>query len=66
MSSGQIVCCVSSIICLLDIAMRDLQAGVAGFGDSPELAMHDFDKRWSAALTPQSTQETQETQETQR
>ena len=25
----------------------DLQNGVAGFGDSPDLAMRDFDKNWS-------------------
>ena len=28
----------------------DLQNGVAGFGDSPEAAMADFDKSWSTAL----------------
>ena len=28
----------------------DLQTGVAGFGDSPEQAMWDFDKNWSAKL----------------
>ena len=28
----------------------DLQSGVAGFGDSPALAMADFDKNWYAAL----------------
>lgn len=26
--------------------------GVAGFGDSPELAMRDFDKNWYAKLAP--------------
>lgn len=26
---------------------EDLQAGVAGFGDTPALAMQDFDKQWS-------------------
>ena len=26
----------------------NLQDGVAGFGDSPDLAMRDFDKNWSA------------------
>ncbi len=30
---------------------ENLQDGVAGFGDSPELAMHDFDVNWSAVLT---------------
>ena len=25
----------------------NLQDGVAGFGDSPSLAMHDFDRAWS-------------------
>lgn len=28
----------------------NLQDGVAGFGDSPELAMRDFDKNWNARL----------------
>lgn len=28
----------------------DLQSGVAGFGDSPALAMYDFDKSWNAKL----------------
>ena len=28
----------------------NLQEGVAGFGDSPELAMADFDKAWNAKL----------------
>lgn len=28
----------------------DLQCGVAGFGDSPELAMQDFDKNWRTKL----------------
>lgn len=27
----------------------DLQCGVAGFGDSPELAMQDFDANWRAS-----------------
>ncbi len=26
---------------------EDLQRGVSGFGDTPELAMADFDKHWS-------------------
>jgi hypothetical protein len=29
---------------------ENLQDGVAGFGDSPEKAMSDFDKNWLAAL----------------
>lgn len=28
----------------------DLQSGVAGFGDSPELAMRDFDANWCKHL----------------
>ena len=28
----------------------DLQSGVAGFGDTPEAAMADFDKNWRAPL----------------
>lgn len=28
----------------------DLQSGVAGFGDTPEAAMHDFDKNWRTPL----------------
>jgi hypothetical protein len=28
----------------------NLQDGVAGFGDSPELAMADFDSQWSSKL----------------
>ena len=28
----------------------NLQEGVAGFGDSPALAMADFDKNWNATL----------------
>ncbi|MEE3504879.1 hypothetical protein QN399_01135 [Pseudomonas sp. 10C3] len=28
----------------------DLQSGVAGFGDTPEAAMADFDKAWRAPL----------------
>lgn len=31
---------------------RDLQSGVAGFGDSPEKAMHDFDANWKKSLKP--------------
>ena len=30
---------------------ENLQDGVAGFGDSPALAMADFDKNWAAVLT---------------
>lgn len=30
---------------------ENIQDGVAGFGDSPELAFLDFDRLWSAALT---------------
>ena len=30
----------------------DLQSGVAGFGDSPQEAMLDFDKAWYRKLTP--------------
>ena len=30
----------------------NLQEGVAGFGDSPALAMSDFNKNWSAPLAP--------------
>lgn len=29
---------------------KNLQEGVAGFGDSPELASWDFDKAWMAKL----------------
>lgn len=29
---------------------EDLQSGVAGFGDSPALAMADFDRNWFAKL----------------
>ncbi len=29
---------------------ENLQDGVAGFGDSPELAMQDFNKAWSATI----------------
>lgn len=25
---------------------EDIQSGVAGFGDTPDDAMHDFDKAW--------------------
>jgi len=31
---------------------ENLQDGVAGFGFSPEQAMHDFDRNWYAKLTP--------------
>lgn len=30
---------------------EDLQNGVAGSGDSPDAAMRDFDKNWSANLS---------------
>ncbi len=30
----------------------DLQEGVAGFGDSPEEAMAEFDKAWAESLAP--------------
>ena len=33
---------------------EDLQNGVAGFGDSPAEAMHDFDKSWNAKLPKDS------------
>ena len=36
----------------------DLQNGVAGFGDSPELAMWDFDRNWFAKLREKNTGET--------
>lgn len=29
---------------------EDLQSGVAGFGDTPELAMVDFNKNWNTPL----------------
>lgn len=29
---------------------ENLQDGVAGFGDSPELAFRDFDKNWETPL----------------
>ncbi len=31
----------------------NLQEGVAGFGDSPELAMADFDKNWRTPMAAQ-------------
>lgn len=31
----------------------NLQDGVAGFGDTPALAMYDFDKNWNASLSAQ-------------
>ena len=35
---------------------EDLMHGVAGFGDTPAEAMHDFDKSWhTKLLTPNST-----------
>ncbi len=30
----------------------DLASGVAGFGDTPAEAMHEFDKAWSSERTP--------------
>jgi len=30
---------------------ENLQEGVAGFGDSPAKAMHDFDKNWLLSIT---------------
>ncbi len=30
---------------------ENLQEGVAGFGDSPEIAMHEFDKAWNAKMS---------------
>jgi hypothetical protein len=30
----------------------DLATGVAGFGDTPAEAMHEFDKAWATKLTP--------------
>lgn len=30
----------------------NIQEGVAGFGESPALAMADFDKNWNATLRP--------------
>jgi hypothetical protein len=35
----------------------NLQDGVAGFGDSPELAMWDFDKAWGTKLSAQQGSE---------
>jgi hypothetical protein len=35
----------------------DLQDGVAGFGDSPDLAMRDFDKEWIKTLNKNSGKE---------
>lgn len=32
---------------------ENLQDGVSGFGDSPELAYADFDKQWRTPLTTQ-------------
>lgn len=34
----------------------NLQDGVAGFGNSPELAMQDFDKNWTTKLGPKEQQ----------
>lgn len=33
----------------------NLQEGVAGFGDTPAEAMHEFDNAWSSQLTPAAT-----------
>ncbi len=30
---------------------KNLQDGIAGFGDTPAAAMSDFDKNWAAALS---------------
>jgi hypothetical protein len=30
----------------------DLASGVAGFGDTPAEAMHEFDKAWTSERTP--------------
>ena len=34
----------------------NLQDGVAGFGDSPQEAMWDFDKAWCRKLTPSNAE----------
>lgn len=34
---------------------ENLQDGVAGFGDSPDLAMYAFDKAWHEKLTERAT-----------
>lgn len=31
---------------------EDLQIGVAGFGDTPELATRDFDRNWHSQMPP--------------
>lgn len=31
---------------------KNLQDGVAGFGDSPALALEDFDRQWTTKLSP--------------
>lgn len=36
---------------------EDLQAGVAGFGDTPEAACADFDKNWSGQKLPSKHKE---------
>ena len=33
---------------------EDLQCGVAGFGDTPALAMADFDLNWNTAPSPKN------------
>ena len=37
----------------------DLQSGVAGFGDTPDQAMRDFDAAWATPLSAQRTQAAQ-------
>lgn len=32
----------------------DLASGVAGFGDTPAEAMHEFDKAWTTERTPEA------------
>jgi hypothetical protein len=34
---------------------EDLQSGVAGFGDTPDKAMQDFDRAWWNEATPEAT-----------
>lgn len=29
---------------------KDIQSGICGFGDTPELAAKDFDKEWNSAV----------------
>lgn len=35
----------------MNLSGEDLQNGIAGFGDSPELAMYDFDTEWSKKIS---------------